>query len=423
MHNGMVETDAEKMSKSEGNIFQLSEALDRYGREAVVAYLVSGHYRQPLAFGAEALERGGGAGRAAAQLLPRAAAGRGGPDDEFVDAPRARARSSTPWPTTSTRRGRWPRLFELVAEATGASCPGRRAALRGDAGAARARVAAEPRTRPADARPSALLAEREEARAAQDFERADEIRDELAELGWEVRDTRRGRAARAGAAERGRAARDRSTAAAPVAEAERGRRRVHRVWRAPETSAEELERLCGSPDHQGVVAEVDPYPYADPARCCADEDALLVALDQVQDPRNLGAVCRSAEVAGAAGVVIPERRAAAGDRGRLQGLGGRGRAPRGRPGPQPRRLARRGEGGRLLDLGRRRRRRAAPCGEVDLERPDGARPRRRGEGHPAPGGLGLRRRSSRCRSAGRVESLNVSAAAAALLFEAVRQRG
>jgi 23S rRNA (guanosine2251-2'-O)-methyltransferase len=96
----------------------------------------------------------------------------------------------------------------------------------------------------------------------------------------------------------------------PVAEAERGRRRVHRVWRAPETSGEELERLCGSPDHQGVVAEVDPYPYGDP-RGMLREGALLVALDQVQDPRNLGAVCRSAEFAGAAGVVIPERRSAA----------------------------------------------------------------------------------------------------------------
>ena len=95
----------------------------------------------------------------------------------------------------------------------------------------------------------------------------------------------------------------------PVAEAERGRRRVHRVWRAPEASAEELERLCGSPDHQGVVAEVDPYPYGD-ARGMLREGALLVALDQVQDPRNLGAACRSAEFAGAAGVVIPERRAA-----------------------------------------------------------------------------------------------------------------
>lgn len=96
----------------------------------------------------------------------------------------------------------------------------------------------------------------------------------------------------------------------PVAEAERGRRRVHRVWKAPETSSEELERLCGSPDHQGIVAEVDPYPYGD-ARGMLREGNLLIALDQVQDPRNLGAVCRSAEFAGAAGVVIPERRAAA----------------------------------------------------------------------------------------------------------------
>jgi 23S rRNA (guanosine2251-2'-O)-methyltransferase len=96
----------------------------------------------------------------------------------------------------------------------------------------------------------------------------------------------------------------------PVAEAERGRRRVHRVWRAPETPAEELERLCGSPDHQGIVAEVDPYPYADPRSLLEPEDALVIVLDQIQDPHNLGAVCRAAEVAGAAGVVIPERRAA-----------------------------------------------------------------------------------------------------------------
>jgi 23S rRNA (guanosine2251-2'-O)-methyltransferase len=96
----------------------------------------------------------------------------------------------------------------------------------------------------------------------------------------------------------------------PVQEAERGRRRVHRVWRAPETPGEELERLCGSPDHQGVVAEVDPYPYADRNALLRAEGGLIVALDQVQDPRNLGAVCRSAEQAGAAGVVIPERRAA-----------------------------------------------------------------------------------------------------------------
>src|SRR6476659_3465065 len=57
MHNGMVETGAEKMSKSEGNIFQLSAALDRFGREAVIDYLISGHYRQPLAFGEQQLEQ------------------------------------------------------------------------------------------------------------------------------------------------------------------------------------------------------------------------------------------------------------------------------------------------------------------------------------------------------------------------------
>ena len=96
-----------------------------------------------------------------------------------------------------------------------------------------------------------------------------------------------------------------------MAEAERGRRTVHRVWRAPETPADELERLCGSAEHQGVVAEVEPYSYAAAAHLLESDDALVVALDQIQDPHNLGAICRSAEVAGAAGVVIPERRSAA----------------------------------------------------------------------------------------------------------------
>jgi 23S rRNA (guanosine2251-2'-O)-methyltransferase len=97
----------------------------------------------------------------------------------------------------------------------------------------------------------------------------------------------------------------------PVAEAQGGRRRVRRVWTADDTDQAELEALAGSPDHQGVVAEVDPYPYVDPSSLLEPEQALIVALDQVQDPHNLGAVCRSAEAAGATGVVIPERRAAA----------------------------------------------------------------------------------------------------------------
>ena len=96
----------------------------------------------------------------------------------------------------------------------------------------------------------------------------------------------------------------------PVAEAERGRRQVHRIWRSPGTSSAELERMVGSEDHQGVVAEVDPYPYVGGRELLDRPDALIVVLDQIQDPRNFGAVCRSAEVAGADGVVIPDRRAA-----------------------------------------------------------------------------------------------------------------
>lgn len=96
----------------------------------------------------------------------------------------------------------------------------------------------------------------------------------------------------------------------PVREAQRGRREVTRVWETPETSAEEIERICGSPDHQGICAEAAPYPYADADSLLDDPEALVICLDEVQDPQNLGAVCRVAEAAGAAGVVIPDRRSA-----------------------------------------------------------------------------------------------------------------
>jgi 23S rRNA (guanosine2251-2'-O)-methyltransferase len=206
----------------------------------------------------------------------------------------------------------------------------------------------------------------------------------------------------------------------PVEEVERGKRRVRRVWRAPEASGEELERLCGSPDHQGVVAEVDPYPYADPNALLRREGALLLALDQVQDPRNLGAVCRSAEFAGAAGVVIPERRSAevtavvckasAGavehlDVARVRNLADW--------------LAAAKEAG-FWAWGADADASQAPW-DTDLSGPTvlvlggegkGIRPR---VAAACDGLLGLPRK-------GRVDSLNVSAAATALLFEASRQR-
>lgn len=96
----------------------------------------------------------------------------------------------------------------------------------------------------------------------------------------------------------------------PVEEAQSGRRQVLRIWKSPETPDEKLLELCGSPDHQGIVAEVESFPYVGGSELLAAGDALVVVLDQIQDPRNLGAVCRSAEAAGATGVVIPDRRAA-----------------------------------------------------------------------------------------------------------------
>jgi len=108
-----------------------------------------------------------------------------------------------------------------------------------------------------------------------------------------------------------------------VREALRGRREVLEVWateravkseewlRAAERPRvhvkleRELTEVVGTRDHQGVVAWSEPFRYADAWELAAAERPLLVCLDQVTDPRNLGAVCRSAEGAGATGVVLP----------------------------------------------------------------------------------------------------------------------
>jgi 23S rRNA (guanosine2251-2'-O)-methyltransferase len=67
----------------------------------------------------------------------------------------------------------------------------------------------------------------------------------------------------------------------------------------------ELSEASGTRDHQGVLAWCEPFRYADADELAALERPLLVCLDQVSDPHNLGAVCRSAEGAGATGVVVP----------------------------------------------------------------------------------------------------------------------
>jgi len=103
------------------------------------------------------------------------------------------------------------------------------------------------------------------------------------------------------------------------------RRRVHRVW-ATDGAAREpwlqgvegvqiadadwIAARCGSESHQGVCADAEPYPYAGAAELLRGDAPLLVALDEVQDVQNLGAIARTAECAGATGLIIPERRSA-----------------------------------------------------------------------------------------------------------------
>ncbi len=206
----------------------------------------------------------------------------------------------------------------------------------------------------------------------------------------------------------------------PVAEAERGRRQVHRVWSSPEIPAGRLAEMAGSEDHQGIVAEVDEYPYVGSQQLLSRPDALIVVLDQIQDPRNLGAVCRSAEVAGADGVVIPDRRAAtvtaavcktsAGAVEHLQIARVRNIAD----------FLAEGKKAGFWVWGAEAEAESAPW-QIDLT----------GKTMIVMGseGKGLRPRvADNCDGlvsipqGGRIDSLNVSAAASVLLFEAVRQR-
>jgi cysteinyl-tRNA synthetase len=190
MHNGMVEMADEKMAKSVGNVRLLHGALDQFGRDAFLMWMVGAHYRKPVAYTEEALED---AARAVARVrdlvrrldahgsaLPR--------DDQLADAffdalsddfntPQARAI-----------------LFDWIAEANrelekGESvAPGRLPEMLHVLGLETLLSAEE--EAPDELR--RLAAERDEARAARDFERADRIREELAEAGWEIRDTPEG---------------------------------------------------------------------------------------------------------------------------------------------------------------------------------------------------------------------------------------
>jgi cysteinyl-tRNA synthetase len=189
MHNGMIQMAEEKMSKSVGNIFQLSEALDRHGRDAVVAYLVSGHYRQPLEFSEQALTEAAARVERIRNFVRELPSDEDSGEDEFVAARREAFLEALADDFNTPRA--LAALFELVAEGNRRSLPGARAALEemlpllGLESLLLDDEAADPEA-------ERLMAEREEARATGDFERADRIRDELAARGLEVRDTPQG---------------------------------------------------------------------------------------------------------------------------------------------------------------------------------------------------------------------------------------
>lgn len=219
-----------------------------------------------------------------------------------------------------------------------------------------------------------------------------------------------------------------------VSEAIRGPREVRRVWvtaRGAEADwpadlqveladGASLAAKCGSDDHQGVIAEVDDFRYADPAELLAIENGLIVVLDEIQDPRNLGAICRVAEAAGADGVVIPRHRSAEVTATVCRASSG---AVEHIPVAQVRNiadfLAEAGETGHW--------RHGAAADATDRwDAVDWTGPVVLVMGSE---GKGLRPRVAKACDrlvslplAGRVDSLNVATATAALLYEAVRQR-
>jgi len=183
VHNGMVRLQEAKMAKSVGNIFLLHEALDGYGRDALMMYFCGGHYRQPVEFDDERLEQ------AKASVQRVRDAGRrltAGPSEPWSGPLKERffAALADDFNTAAALAV----AFEWVREAN------RHEGSLGDAdlremlavlGLANLLDSDAP-VAPENVRE--LLESRERARTARDFAEADRLRDEIGALGWVVRD-------------------------------------------------------------------------------------------------------------------------------------------------------------------------------------------------------------------------------------------
>jgi cysteinyl-tRNA synthetase len=183
VHNGMVRLDRAKMAKSVGNIFVLHDALERYGRDALIMYFLSGHYRQPVEFDDERLEQATATVRrireAGRRLQP-------GASPEWSAALRERffdalARDfNTPIALAA--------VFDWVSEANRSGAPVGDRDLREMLGIFALEGLLEPEQAEAPAEVVQLSDAREQARAARDWAQADRLRDEIRARGWEVRD-------------------------------------------------------------------------------------------------------------------------------------------------------------------------------------------------------------------------------------------
>jgi cysteinyl-tRNA synthetase len=183
MHNGMIQFTGEKMAKSVGNIALLHEVIGEFGHEAVVMYLISGHYRQPLAFSEAALVQAQANVKRIREAGRRLAEGASPSDldglrDSFFAA---LARDFNTAEALAV-------LNEWVREATSGmwDSPGD-AHLREMLGVLGLESLLAPSAQ-APAEIHELAEQREQARAGRDFTAADRLRDEIAALGWEVRD-------------------------------------------------------------------------------------------------------------------------------------------------------------------------------------------------------------------------------------------
>jgi cysteinyl-tRNA synthetase len=172
-HNGLLQLDEEKMSKSTGNIVSLREVLDQYGREAIIVYFLGAHYRSPIDYSDQAMEG------AVAQAESFRTAFR-------VAAERADARPWAAFAAALDDDFNTPEALAILHEW--------RAAGRLDLLARGLRVFGLV-VEEADEAPAEIVSlaeERRQARSSRDFDEADRLREEIAARGWEVQDVAEG---------------------------------------------------------------------------------------------------------------------------------------------------------------------------------------------------------------------------------------